>query len=268
MLPGRTLKQLVPIGARIRARRAPAVLRHYLTPTRRLQQDLRPWPHVWCRRSSPLRRPGTTYDEELQHAKETNVRRAAELLEGTVITPGDEFSWHAQVGPPLRIRGFAKGPELHAGRMSRGTGGGACQVANLVFWLALHSGLAILERHRHALDLFPDSERTVPFGCGATVFHPTRDLRLSNPHAAAVRLHLRVADGRLFGAMTTQHAPTHEWRVEEVWHRFVERQDGIWRENRLDRFRTDQPNRREIVAINQARVAYAVPPEALTREDR
>ncbi|MFT4624119.1 MAG: vancomycin resistance protein VanW [Myxococcota bacterium] len=260
----RALRNLLPVEVRIAARRAPAVARHYLGRSPALPRVSRRWQHVQCARSSPLRRPGTLYAADLQAAKEANVRRAAELLHGTVLGPGAEFSWHAQVGPPLRHRGFRAGPELHEGQLARGVGGGACQVANLVFWLALHAGLDVIERHRHDLDLFPDSQRSVPFGCGATVFHPNRDLRFANPRPQAARIHLVVQDGRLRGEIQLEAPPRHQWRIVETWHRFVLRDGEVWRENRLDRVRTDRPEEPHLIAVNRARVAYSVPAAALT----
>ena len=113
-----------------------------------------------------------------------------------------------------------------------------CQVANLVFWLGVHAGLTVVERHRHALDLFPDDGRQVPFGLGATVFFPTRDLKLANPHPVAVGLRIFVVDGVLRGQLTAAEPLPATWRVVEVAHRFERDADGsVWRINRLERIR-------------------------------
>ena len=46
------------------------------------------------------------------------------------------------------------------------TGGGLCQLSNLIYWMTLHTPLTITERYRHSYDVFPDSNRTQPFGSG------------------------------------------------------------------------------------------------------
>lgn len=191
--------------------------------------------HVLADRSSPLRRGAAGYDPRLQTGKERNVVLVASLLDGLLIPANRVFSYHHLVGRPSRLRGFRSGLELHDGRMSAGVGGGCCQVANLLYMLALEGGMKIVERHRHMLDLFPDEDRRVPFGCGATVFYNQADLRFENPLPQAVLLRTWVEQGVL-RAQLGACAPV-PWTVEvyEVDHRFF-RENGDWyRENRIHR---------------------------------
>lgn len=44
--------------------------------------------------------------------------------------------------------------------------------------MALHTPLTVTERHRHGYDVFPDAERTIPFGSGATCFYNYGDLMI------------------------------------------------------------------------------------------
>ena len=50
------------------------------------------------------------------------------------------------------------------GEVKTSIGGGICQLANLLYWMALHTPLEVIERHHHSFDPFPDSGRTLPFG--------------------------------------------------------------------------------------------------------
>jgi vancomycin resistance protein VanW len=263
----RQVREKVPFSWRVALRRAPHRLAFRVAPPSTLPTGPE-LPVVVCERASPLRRPGTTYEGAVQAAKEANVARAARALHGRVLAPGEVLSWHAHVGPPVRSRGFVDGPELHDGRMALGPGGGLCQVANLVFWLAVHGGLLVLERHRHDLDLFPDDARDVPFGLGATVFWPHRDLVLSNPHPHAVRLGLELRDGALWGRLSAGAHLGATWGVREADHRFRRSADGIRRENRLYRWRIDGSGHRSerLLAEHSARLAYPVRPDRL--EDR
>lgn len=256
----RAARAVLPFAVRAALRAAPAALAHALRPAPGAPAvDRDAFDHVQCARATPLARAGAPYPPALQAGKERNVRRAAALVDGAVVGPGEVFSWHARVGPPLRMRGFAPGPEIHDGRLVAGVGGGACQVANLVFWLALHAGMELVERHRHDLDLFPDHDRTAPFGCGATVFFPARDLRFRNPGSAPVLLELRVAGGSLAGAARVTAPPAARWEVIERDHRFVREGDAVFRENRLLRRRVGAgEGAEELVAANRARVLYAV----------
>lgn len=226
--------------------------------------------HVLAAASSPLRRDAMVADEALQAGKERNVAVAAARLDGLRLAPGATCSYHHAVGWPSRLRGFRPGLELHDGAKAVGIGGGACQVANLVYLLAVRGAMNVTERHRHSLDLFPDDGRTVPFGCGATVFFPWADLRFVNPLDQPVSLHLTVAGGRLHGALRCARAPGLDVELYEVGHRFVREGDLVFRENQLRRRIRDRVGDLLVdhaLADNRARVAYPVPDAWFAREE-
>jgi vancomycin resistance protein VanW len=216
------------------------------------------YPFVLAEHRSPFRRPGTTYAEDLQLGKETNGALAAGLIDGVIIAPLATFSYHHAVGHPSRARGFVKGAELQDGELNPGIGGGCCQVSNLLYILALLSGAKIVERHRHGLDLFPDSERTVPFGCGATVFFPMRDLRFRNELDQSIRIGLTVDDGYLVGRIQTRLPVQGRFEIFEIESEM--RQEGeVWmRENRVGRRRSTNDGQTDVeeVAHNVARCVY------------
>ncbi len=208
--------------------------------------------------SSPLRRCHAV-DEQLQAGKEQNVTLVAGILDRLVLAPNQLFSYHHLVGRPSRARGFRYGLELREGRAARGVGGGCCQVSNLLYMLALLGGMNIVERHRHGLDLFPDHGRTVPFGCGATVFYSYADLRFENPLHQPVLLRLEICDGRLLGRLIAMEDPGWMVTVYQSEHRFVRRDDHWLRENRIRR-RFSRKDGEELfdheVAHNVARTLY------------
>ena len=80
--------------------------------------------------------------------------------------------------------------------------------------------MKVVERHRHGLDLFPDHQRTVPFGCGATVFYNYADLRFENPLPQPVLLQFRIEEGTLVGELWAEADPGWSVEVYEVGHRF------------------------------------------------
>lgn len=251
----RLARRVVPVPVRVAALQWPDMLR--LLALDKLPRGPRE-PHLVTTRSTPLRRERTAYDESLQRAKERNVARAVELLDGLALPPGALFSWHRQLGPPVRLRGFASGPQLEDERLAAGGGGGLCQVANLLYYLAVHAGLELVERHRHALDLFPDDSRTVPFGCGATVFYPRKDLRFRNVSGLPLSLHLEVRDGALSGSLFAPRALPYRCEVVEQAHRIEEHEGARWRCNTLVRrwHFGDGSTRDEHLADNRARITY------------
>ncbi len=216
------------------------------------------FPHLIAEHRSPLRRPGITYEEALQRGKETNVKLAANSIHGSVLNPGQIFSYHHSVGAPTIKRGFVEGAELHDDELKPGIGGGACQVSNLLYALALLSGLEITERHRHGFDLFPDSERTIPFGCGATVFFPAKDLRFQNSLDQPILVQLTVEDGFLVGRTRTAIPVESRWELFEKEGSIQKQGDRWMRRNVVARRRImdGMEAEVEIVAENVATCLY------------
>lgn len=223
-----------------------------------------PLPFVLAEHKTPLRRSAKVKDEALQRGKETNVVLAASKIDGVAIQPGQTFSYHKLVGMPIRARGFVEGLELRSGQEAKGIGGGCCSVSNLLFLISLMSGLEIVERHRHGLDLFPDHGRSVPFGCGATIFYPYADLKVRNPHEFPVRISLTVEGGFLVGQIQAANDPGWRIQVVERDHHFAKDRDVWVRENRICRqilSLEGQVIRDEEVLHNRGRCLYD--PEAV-----
>lgn len=130
--------------------------------------------------SSLLLRKLKDVDMWMQYNKIHNLRLALACLDGVVIRPGETFSYWRLIGKPTKKRGFVDGMVLHSGTVTAGVGGGLCQLSNLIFWMSLHTPLTVTERWRHGYDVFPDAQRTLPFGSGATCAYPNIDLQIRN----------------------------------------------------------------------------------------
>lgn len=251
------LRELIPFGLRVGIRRTPALILHYLTPESFTRQHGQ-FRFIVVQRKTPMYRQVAPYSKELQAAKEHNLKKVISFLDGLIVEPSEVFSWHKVIGPPIRLRGFVPGPELHNGVLSVGGGGGACQASNLLFWLAINSGMKIIERHRHALDLFPDDNRDVPFGSGATVFYPNKDLKLLNPHKYPLKISMKIDEGLLCGEISSPQDLGLKWEIRETRHRFVKIDGTTYRENELRRVvikdQTEQHD--SLLIINRAVVTY------------
>ena len=93
----------------------------------------------------------------LQENKIINLKLAAPRIHGILIRPGEVFSYWKLIGNPSRRKGYVDGMILRNGTFAAGTGGGLCQLSNLIFWMTLHTPLTVIERHRHGYDVFPDA---------------------------------------------------------------------------------------------------------------
>ncbi len=220
-----------------------------------------------CRHRSVLIRTLGVSDPRLQYNKVINLRLPTERIDGTIICPEETFSFWRLVGHPTARRGFVPGMLLSQGQVVEGIGGGLCQMANLIYWLLLHSPLAVTERYRHSYDVFPDSGRVMPFGSGATVFYNYVDLQAENRTGDSFRIGVRVGERFLEGWIWSDADQKHSFRVIELDHRFLQDAEGIWwRENRLRRQIMDRPTGKvvaeEEIGYNLAQVMYEYDPEA------
>lgn len=209
---------------------------------------------------SILRRVLGNTDPILQENKIVNLQIALRQVNGIVIRPGETFSFWKRIGRPSKEKGYIEGLMLSHGEVRVGTGGGLCQLANMLYWLALHTPLVIKERHHHSFDLFPDDRRIIPFGTGTSVFYNYVDLQFFNPTTSAFQFHLEVTEEYLEGEISCEIALPFDYKVKEKNHQFYQRGDKWYRGNEIWRQKVDKQDNRlvdeELVNVNHAEVKY------------
>lgn len=164
------------------------------------------------------------------------LKIAVKQLDGIVRHPGEVFSYWQLIGKPTRRKGYVKGMVLHSGTFCYRVGGGLCQLSNLIFWMTLHPPLAVIERHRHGYDVFPDFNRTQPFGSGATCFYPHGDLMIRNDTDRDFQLTVRVGETHLEGEWRSVFPAEFRYEILEKNHEMrCEYWGGYSRHNELHR---------------------------------
>ncbi|MEK7497977.1 MAG: VanW family protein, partial [Patescibacteria group bacterium] len=83
-----------------------------------------------------------------------NVNLAATRISGTLIAPGETFSFVNAVGDISKLSGYQQAYIIQGGKTILGDGGGVCQVSTTLFRAALNAGLPIVERHAHAYRVY------------------------------------------------------------------------------------------------------------------
>jgi len=177
-----------------------------------------PLPFEYCSHSTPLFRKLKDVDMHMQENKVANLKIAVSSLHGATLYPGETLSFWKLVGKPTKRKGYKRGMVLKNGTVASATGGGLCQLSNMLFWLTIHTPLSVVERHRHGYDVFPDSNRTQPFGSGATCFYNYGDLMVRNDTPYAFQLRLEVGVYELTGAWMCEALPLFRYEVYESEH--------------------------------------------------
>jgi len=207
-----------------------------------------------------LLRPLKDVDMHLQYNKVTNLRLAIKNIDGIIIKPGETFSIWRRVGRPTKRKGYLEGLVLHNGQISKGIGGGLCQLGNLLYWMALHTDLKITERWRHSFDVFPDINRTIPFACGATLSYNYVDLQLTNDTEMSFCINLWLDDEYLNGKITCDKGLSYKYKVVETDH-LIKQQwwGGYTRHNKIWKHKLDASGQlidEELVTENHAIMMY------------
>lgn len=105
----------------------------------------------------------------------SNVRLAGSMCDGSIVLPGEEFSYWSKISPCSAAQGFLPAPAYSNGKTVQATGGGVCQMSSTIYYAALKSNLEIVERrpHTYAVDYVPD-------GCDAMFSGGSSDFRFKN----------------------------------------------------------------------------------------
>lgn len=182
-------------------------------------------PYTYFAHKTILLRKLKDVDMWLQENKIVNLKIASKKLNGIILRPGQVFSYWRLIGNTTKRRGYVEGMVLKNGSFAPGVGGGLCQMSNLIFWMTVHTPLTVIERHRHGYDVFPDSNRTQPFGSGATCFYPHIDLMIRNDTNDTYQLVVEVGEKYLEGEWRVSSKPLYRYDVVERNHRM---QHEIW----------------------------------------
>ena len=104
-----------------------------------------------------------------------NIHRIADILDGYVVLPGEEFDLNAVVGPRDEARGFVPAPQILEGEFVDAVGGGISQFATTLFNAVFFSGLQDVTHTPHSYYI-----SRYPPGREATVSFPKPDLIFRN----------------------------------------------------------------------------------------
>lgn len=116
----------------------------------------------------------TRYDAS-NAPRTTNLKLAVEKINGTVVMPGDTFSYNKTVGKRTAEAGYKEAAGYQGGKVVQMTGGGICQISSTLYDAVVMANLDIVERHNHAF-----TTSYVGAGKDATVVYGALDFKFKN----------------------------------------------------------------------------------------
>lgn len=128
----------------------------------------------------------TYFDETLQRA--TNVKLAAERLNGKVLEPGETMSFSDTIRSRTVENGYVSAPAIGRNEI----GGGICQVSSTLYAAMCKAQMPAVERHPHS-----QSVHYLPAGLDATISEAYLDLKVKNIYEDPLKIHAKAENGKL-----------------------------------------------------------------------
>ena len=122
-----------------------------------------------------------------------NLKLACAAIDGTVVLPGEVFSFNKVVGQRTEEKGYKEAIAYVSGGASRPeVGGGVCQVASSIYYAVLQADLKPVERENHMYLV-----SYVPYGMDAAIFWGHLDFKFENTSPYPIRIDASVSDGQV-----------------------------------------------------------------------
>lgn len=131
----------------------------------------------------------TRYDESNVN-RSTNIKLASEKINGTILMPGETFSYNKIVGERTIKAGYKEASVYMNGKVVDGIGGGICQVSSTLYNAALEANLEIVSRRNHYfITSYVSASRD------ATVAYGTIDFKFKNSRTYPIKIECTAQNG-------------------------------------------------------------------------
>lgn len=122
--------------------------------------------------------------------RSTNLELAASKINGTILSPGEEFSYNKIVGARTISAGYKEAKIYSNGTVVDGIGGGICQISSTLYNSVIFANLDITERYNHQFL----TSYVLP-GRDATVVYGVKDLKFKNNRSYPIKIEMKVNNG-------------------------------------------------------------------------
>ncbi|MBQ6430268.1 MAG: VanW family protein [Oscillospiraceae bacterium] len=119
-----------------------------------------------------------------------NLELACKAINGTIVKPGETFSFNKVVGERTAEKGYGAAGVYVGGETVQELGGGVCQVASTIFYCTIKADLEVVERAEHQF-----TPSYIPWGMDATIYWGSLDYKWRNNTPYPIRIDASVSDG-------------------------------------------------------------------------
>ena len=230
-----------------------------------------PFSHLIASHSSHLIKRGKGIDPVTQQNKAHNIRLACMSMNGLIIHPGETFSFWNRVGNTSAKRGYREGRVIINGKLTKGYGGGLCNLANTINRAVLQSPLTDTEFHRHSDALAPDEGKRIPLNAGTSVSYNYIDYRFRNDTDEDVQLLVWCDEENLYSEIRSNKEFPNYYGLSEEGHHFTKEGDKYYRISKIYKDTYDRASgdrvKHELIIDNRSEVFFdpSLIPEEMLR---
>ena len=131
----------------------------------------------------------TKYDASNKNRSQ-NLAIAAGKINGTVLMPGEEFSFNQVVGKRTIQEGYKDAKIYQDGQVVDGLAGGICQISSTLYNAVVKANLEVTERRNHSF-----TTSYIKAGQDATVVYGVIDFKFKNSRTYPIKISASVDSG-------------------------------------------------------------------------
>jgi len=133
---------------------------------------------------------GSTEYDDSEVERFHNIELATNIIDGTVLYPGEEFDFNKIVGETTEEKGFVSAGSYENGEIVESFGGGICQVSTTLYQAVLRAELDVTERHPHSMTV-----KYVEPAFDAAIAEDVKNFRFINNTDAPIYVHGTAGGG-------------------------------------------------------------------------
>ena len=122
--------------------------------------------------------------------RSNNLELAAKAINGTILMPGETFSYNQTVGERTISAGYKAAGAYAGGKVVQDVGGGICQISSTLYNAVLLANLEVTDRSNHCFET-----SYVAAGRDATVNWGTVDFQFKNNRNYPIKIETAAKDG-------------------------------------------------------------------------
>lgn len=227
-------------------------------------------PHSLFKADCALYNRNTGFDMVYQENKVFNLKLAAKTLNGLLIKPGETFSFWWLVRHADKNTPYKDGLMVANGKLTTVSGGGMCQMSNLLFWMFLHTPLTVTQRNGHEVKEFPEPNSDEIKGVDATISEGWIDLKVQNNTDCTYQIAITFDDEKIIGQVFADKQPQVRYRVVNGDIRYFRERDGIYEYADVERIDitadTGETADRTLLYTNKCKICYTIPEHVKIQE--